>query len=249
VYKRQVQAGEAKKGKALTQSQAYEMVVVEAEPAAREKQSVDALPETGGATRQLTATVLSSEDRRPVTGASVTLEGNEVVSITDPEGRFSIPVSGDDRSRVTARFAGMEPAEAELSSGEMGELVMNAVTPEAAGETQPAARISGDRAAQKGSYAGAAPEPAGGYIQFYQYIEENTQYPAGEDGPEEALVILRFRVTGNGKIRDVIAEISPGDPFTSEAVRLLRDGPPWIPGFGEDGPVEKQVLLRIVIKR
>lgn len=244
-----LQADEAKKGSIPAEPQAYEMVVVEAEPATGAEQAGDVRQESGKGPQQLTGIVLASEDRRPITGASVTMEGNEVVSITDLEGRFAIPVSGDSQSMVSARYRGMEPGEFVLSTSETGELILNAPAPDAVRETQPAARVAQERTEQIPSFAIRDPEPSDGYISFYRYIEENSQYPAGEEGPEEALVILRFRVTGNGKIRDVIAESSPGDPYTSEAIRLLREGPQWIPAFDEDGPVEKQVRLRIVIKR
>ena len=244
-----LQADKARKGRIRAEPQAYEMVVVEAEPATGAEQAGDVRQESGKGPQQLTGIVLASEDRRPITGASVTMEGNEVVSITDPEGRFAIPVSGDSQSMVSARYRGMEPGKFVLSTSETGELILNAPAPDAVRETQPAARVAQERTEPIPPFAIRDPEPSDGYISFYRYIEENGQYPAGEEGPEEALVILRFRVTGNGKIRDVTAESSPGDPYTSEAIRLLREGPQWIPAFDEDGPVEKQVRMRIVIKR
>ena len=70
-----------------------------------------------------------------------------------------------------------------------------------------------------------------------------------EHGPEEALVILTFTVTLSGEVREVKTLSSPGAPFTEEAVRLLQEGPGWIPAFGVDGPVERQVNLRIVLKK
>jgi hypothetical protein len=111
------------------------------------------------------------------------------------------------------------------------------------------ARPSAIPDAQQPDFQPRSPEPSGGYILFYQYISENRQFPLEDGMPDEAVVILRFRITASAEIRDIVPVSSPGEAFTKEAIRLLEEGPQWNPAYDEHGPVDKEVLLRIVLKK
>ena len=234
--------------KAPVKTNAYEMVVVEADQVAGEEGFL-AVPNEKE-TSQLSGTVRSALNQEPLPGASLTLEGQKSVSITDMEGRFSIPVAGEYPPTLIASYAGMETREFALSSDKVIELTLQPETPEQVrGKEKPAARVAQSDALQQSRVSPRSPEPDGGYIQFYKYIQENAIYPSVEKGPEEALVILTFTVTATGEIREVKPLGSPGAPFTKEAVRLLQDGPGWNPAADTDGPVEREVSLRIAIKK
>ncbi len=260
-------------------AEAVEMVVVEAEPVSRQKgqaveteplsrqkgQAVKSEPLSGkeevaaaqmnekNGSRQLTGTIRSATDHSPLPGASLALEGENAVAISDMEGRFSVPVNGDTQSMVTASYAGMESQEFILPVGNEVEL---ALQPEQQKKEKIAApsptRLAQDAASgtpPDTPFISPSPQPTVGYVQFYRYIAENGNYPSGLEGPDEALVILRFTVTTTGELREIIPVSSPGSPYTEEAIRLLQDGPAWIPAMNEDGPVEKQVTLRIELKK
>jgi len=230
--------------------EAYEMVVVEAEPVSGEKAAAVAQMNEKEGSRQLTGTIRSARDHSPLTGASLTVEGENAVAISDMEGRFSVPVTGDTQSMVTASYAGMESQEFALPSKDEIELSLQP-EPRHEGNSrmEPAARAARPEAMKATPFAPRPPEPAGGYVQFYHYIQEEGKYPPVENGPGEGLVILRFTVTRDGEVREILPVSTPGEPFTEEAIRLLKEGPEWIPAFNEDGPVEKQVRLRIVLKK
>ncbi|MGW8315050.1 MAG: carboxypeptidase-like regulatory domain-containing protein [Bacteroidales bacterium] len=234
-------------------AEANELVVVEAEPVSREKGAALARSNENAGSPQLTGTIRSASDHTPLPGASLEVEGENAVSISDMEGRFSVPVTRDTQSMVTASYAGMESQVFALPVGNEVELVMQPEKVKKEKRAVPSpSRLAQDAASgapRDTPFISPSPQPTVGYVQFYRYVAENGNYPSGVVGPDEALVILRFTVTTTGELREIVPVSSPGSPFTEEAIRLLQEGPEWIPAMNEDGPAEKQVTLRIELKK
>jgi hypothetical protein len=91
--------------------------------------------------------------------------------------------------------------------------------------------------------------PAPGYEAFESYVEKNIRFPAEDTTTLRAVVVLTFTVKANGAISDILPLRSPGPDFTEEAVRLLNEGPPWVPATDTSGATDELVRLRIVFKR
>ena len=222
-----------------------EIVSVEAEAVAREGAKGRETP----VAEEISGTVVSAEDRAPVAGAFLTLKGADAISISDMEGRFSIPVTQDSQTLVSARHPGMETRETRIPANEEVTIIL---LPES--ETDPdqslyqAREIPGQPDQYQTGIQPYSPQPSGGYLSFYQYINEQRRIPSTEDEGTGGVVILNFTISSFGEIIDIVPVRSPGTPFTQEAIRLLKEGPPWIPAFDESGPVDQEVTLRIEIE-
>jgi hypothetical protein len=107
--------------------------------------------------------------------------------------------------------------------------------------------LSPDAEEHRGSSTLAYPEP--GYEAFEAYIKRNIRFPAEDTSTLRAVVVLKFTVTADGAISDILPLRSPGPDFTEEAVRLLNEGPPWVPATDTSGATDELVRLRIVFKR
>lgn len=73
----------------------------------------------------------------------------------------------------------------------------------------------------------------GGEAKFIEYIQRAFQYPVRcQDYGINGSVVLRFIVDSKGQISDikVIAETKTCPEFTTEAIRILRKSPRWVPG-------------------
>jgi TonB family protein len=92
-------------------------------------------------------------------------------------------------------------------------------------------------------------EPEGGLDEYKMYIEEQIRFPAGDTIHMKEVVVLKFNVEPDGTISDIQTLRSPGDPFTEEAIRLLKQGPAWNPARNENGPTDELVRMRIVFKK
>lgn len=95
----------------------------------------------------------------------------------------------------------------------------------------------------------AAAVPSIGHEAFEKYMEDHLVYPDTLSGSSREVVILNFTVTASGKIINFEAIRSPGKVFTEEAIRLIEEGPSWIPATNTHGATEEVVRLRIVFKR
>lgn len=77
-----------------------------------------------------------------------------------------------------------------------------------------------------------APSFPGGKIGWKQYEQENLRQniPVEKGAPAGLYqIIIRFVVKKDGTLRDINAETNFGYGMEEEAIRLLKEGPAWIP--------------------
>ena len=90
------------------------------------------------------------------------------------------------------------------------------------------------------------PQPVGGQGKFKEYIHENLKYPdAGLKEQVKGTVKLKFAVSKNGKISNIEILKSLGEDFDREAIRLVNEGPAWVPAIEHDSTTVKEVTLKI----
>ena len=66
----------------------------------------------------------------------------------------------------------------------------------------------------------------------YLQINLNASTPAKHQAPAGKYeVIVRFVVRRDGSISDVVAETTHGYGVEDEAIRIIKNGPKWIPGM------------------
>ncbi len=71
--------------------------------------------------------------------------------------------------------------------------------------------------------------PLGGWESYREWLAENLRYPRDTKRVAGARVIVSFTVQADSTVTDLKAQRSPGQPFTEEVFRLLREGPKWVP--------------------
>lgn len=91
-----------------------------------------------------------------------------------------------------------------------------------------------------------SPQFPGGMEALYQYIGENIQYPkkAREMGIE-GRVMLEFIVDKDGSIDDIKVLQGIGAGCDEEAVRVMQQSPPWIPGKQRGRAVKVRMVIPI----
>ena len=97
------------------------------------------------------------------------------------------------------------------------------------------------------SYAGTTPEYPGGQEALDKYLSENLKYPqAAIDNGIEGTVDVAFMVMTDGSI-GAIKIVRMVDPdLESEAIRLVKGMPAWIPADKDGKPVDAQAQVAIV---
>ena len=82
------------------------------------------------------------------------------------------------------------------------------------------------------------PEFSGGMAKLEKYMRQNLRYPKVARGERRTgNVFVTFVVTDTGVIENVKALNSLGPEYDAEAVRIVKDMPPWTPGKQNGKPV------------
>ncbi|MEM6843281.1 MAG: energy transducer TonB [Bacteroidota bacterium] len=94
------------------------------------------------------------------------------------------------------------------------------------------------------------PEPVGGMTAFYQYIQENMEYPSRARSMRvEGKVFVQFVVFPNGSIQDIEVIKGIGAGCDEEALRVVKESPiEWIPGNQRGVPVKVRMVLPITFR-
>jgi hypothetical protein len=206
---------------------------------------------------EVRGTVISSEDNLPVPGAVINLKGTNTSVVTDNEGKFSMPVADTAHPVLVANFIGMEQQEIRARedtdmkiSLKPSEMALNEVMVVGYGGEKTAKAVGGVAAEvpeyDKSGYSSAQPES--GKQNYDRYIENNIHNPASLPPGQRAVVVLNFLVKSTGIIDSIKVIRSPGQEFSDEAIRLIREGPAWEPATENGKTITEDVRIRIVFK-
>ena len=90
--------------------------------------------------------------------------------------------------------------------------------------------------------------PVGGWTKYMEWVVRNISYPAGVEPIMRQEVQVSFTVLPDSTLSDLEVVRSPGEPFTTEAFRLLRVGPKWVPAEGDARAKSEKVVVTFVFK-
>ena len=90
--------------------------------------------------------------------------------------------------------------------------------------------------------------PVGGWEAFNDWTRPNISHVGELTSPAERLVVVAFKVRSDSTLYDLKVVRSPGDSYSREALRLLREGPKWTPAVRDGQVVEEKVSISIVFK-
>jgi TonB family protein len=192
--------------------------------------------------------IISSEDKQPIPGVNVTVKGTSIGTVTDVDGNFNLN-SVDAANRVlVANFVGMESKEFK-AVGDSSLEIMLEPSEMALSEVV----VVGYGVKSAGNEEEAVPQytpplPMNGRTAFNRYIQENIRRPDTTTTGQRVVVVLNFKVTENGKIDSISVIRSPGNIFSNEAIRLIREGPSWKPAEENGNTINDEVRIRIVFK-
>jgi len=88
------------------------------------------------------------------------------------------------------------------------------------------------------------PQPVTGIDSFNIYLELNVRNPQPESD-QERFVTISFTVRTDSTLTDLKVIESPGQAYTREANRLMKDGPKWKPAMMDGIPVEAEYRITI----
>lgn len=210
---------------------------------------------------QITGTIYSKDDSLPLPGVAVTVKGMpDIVAVTGVDGSFVLPVRPDSNILVVANFIGMVATEVRAGSDKpmridmvtdvtaLDEIVVLGYgTERKRTVTGAISTVRPDVPANTSMYRTA--EPVGGYNEFNEYIKKNLRYPGDAEVRSREVVVIDLPLHESGRKGVPVIVKSPGESFSTEAIRLILAGPEWTPALMNGIPASDTIRVRIVFKK
>lgn len=90
------------------------------------------------------------------------------------------------------------------------------------------------------------PRPRGGWAKYKRYISQNLIYPeAAREQGISGKVVVTFYVETDGTLTYMNIQDSLGNGCDEEAIRLIKEGPKWIPGRLDGEPTQLKTTVRV----
>ncbi len=202
--------------------------------------------------------VISAEDSLPVYGGLIYFKDSGKGVLTDLNGKFKIHIPEKEEVSLVADFIGMKRKEI---AADMAEKLLIVLEPLSLGPDEIVITGYGIMGEDELRGIVSTPpfhiikplgykpaSPVTGAEEFKNYIKNNLNFPE-DTGLKKAVVVLNFIVGTNGDIKNISRVRSNGSPFYIEAVRLLSEGPSWVPAQFEDKKIEEAVRLMIIFRQ
>jgi hypothetical protein len=191
---------------------------------------------------------------RPIPGVTVLVKGTNKGTITDQNGKYScndVP----DSSFLVFSFIGMKSQEIPLEnkvqmdiSLKEENLALSEVVVVGYG-TQRKSSVTGSASSVKAKQiVDGKASPAGGWKAFEEYLKAELSAPETGKPGEKTIVRLSFVITETGEKEQYQILKGKDETYTKEAIRIVRDGPAWMPEVREKTPQKSVVKLKLVFK-
>lgn len=190
--------------------------------------------------------VISTEDNLPVPGATVNIKGTQRSVATNDQGVFLMPVREEESVTLVTSFIGMKTQQMEASPGSELEIRLQPDL-SALSEVVVVGYGTSKKTGEADNSDYIAPEPAGGRKAFDNYIENNIRRPDSLTG-QRVVVVAGLKIRADGTTDSIRIIRSPDSTFSVEAIRLIKEGPPWKPAMQNGTPVDDEVRIRIVFR-
>lgn len=202
--------------------------------------------ENGPAIYYLIGQVTDKQDK-PVAFANIAIRESQRTNYTDANGNFKI-IAGDSILEVDVKSVGYLQRYARLSHSNTQNKVI--LQPQSGSKKKSSiktlVKTANDLSEERESdpdLENPDAEPRDGFAAYQFYLLNNVRPPveAGNRGIR-GVVELSFLVGNNGRLSDFKIEKSLCNSCDKEAIRLIKDGPPWIL-YNSDIPIRSRISV------
>jgi TonB family protein len=192
--------------------------------------------------KPISGKVISAEDGQPLPGVNVVIEGTSSGTVTDADGDFTLQTLNENQ-RLVFTFIGLQKQEVNIEGKDkvdvelkpdvtqLSEVVVTGLGTMPDDDVEPVINLA---------------NPVGGKKAYNKYLEANTRYP------QEALknnikgkVRVEFAVHADGSVDEYKVVKSLGYGCDEEVIRLIKEGPKWLPTTENGRPVESTVRVGV----
>jgi TonB family protein len=200
-----------------------------------------AAPTTGP--KVIRGKVTSADDGSPLPGINVIVKGTSIGTATDVDGSYQIATDVTNPVLVYT-FIGMQTTEVDVGTRSEVDVSMSVDV------TQLSEVVVTGYGTQRSddSYTPTIElaYPENGNRAFRQYLEKNIAYPEEAKAQKiEGRVTVDFFVEPDGTLTGFTIIRGIGGGCDEELIRLIKEGPKWIPTKRDNTPVRDKVRVRL----
>ncbi len=192
--------------------------------------------------QSISGQVVTAEDSSPLPGVSVTVKGTSIGTVTDLKGNYTISTEGENRPLVFS-FIGLQQQEVDASGKNKIDVTMKDDATQLSEVVVTGLGLAKDEDHEP---VITLAEPIGGKKAYDTYLESHLKYP------DEALknkikgkAGIEFKVSLDGSLKDFRVIKKLGYGCEEEIIRLVKEGPKWVPSTEDNKPTESTVRVRL----
>ena len=230
-----------------------ELLAVE-DSSLKEKETEDALQRISQREDSLLALAevpVASSTAREVQASEVIEEEPKSLGVSDmPQGLAELATQNDSAFLADNIIQPLDVEETEIEANQDMAVRSKKVASPVAGAETPAATeaFTADTMLDTASNYHAA-EPDKGRRNYERYLKRNLKYPdAAKENKIEGEVVLVLTINTFGSITNIDVVQSLGYGCDQEAIRLIREGPQWIPGNMNNTAIDDKVMVAVPFK-
>jgi TonB family protein len=190
----------------------------------------------------ISGVVTSAEDGSPLPGVNVVLKGTTIGTITDVEGRFKLD-SATIASTLVYSFIGLQTKEMNVTNFNPLNVALNADVTQL---SEVVVTGYGYSNTNENTPTVDLAHPEIGNRAYRKHLEENIIYPQSAiDNKIEGRVTVEFFVETNGSLSDFTIVRGIGGGCDEELIRLIRQGPKWVPTKKDNLPIRDKARVRL----
>ncbi len=172
--------------------------------------------------------VTSLEDGKPLPGVNVVLKGSTVGTVTDIEGNFQLNnIDSIVDNTLVISFIGLATEEIEIGDRSKVDIQMGNDVAQLSEVVVVGYGSSSTSEVDKSINTWTNSRPSIPMSEFKKYLKDNTRYD--ESNEVKGKVTVRFDILNNGQLINFEIKRSLNDYYDQEAIRLIKDGPEWLP--------------------
>jgi TonB family protein len=196
--------------------------------------------------RKIKGRVTSSEDGSALPGVNVVLKGTTIGTVTNAKGEYEIVFTEQDPTLVYA-FIGLNTTEVNAGSRSEIDVSLSLDATQLSEVIVTGYGIS--RADSEYTPTLDLTHPTIGYRRFKQYLEDNLRYPQEAITKKiEGRVRVEFTVETDGTLSNFKVLKSIGGGCDEELIRLIKEGPKWIPSKKDAISIQDKARVELRFK-
>ncbi|MBX2956109.1 MAG: TonB family protein [Cyclobacteriaceae bacterium] len=211
----------------------------------RKKQEVSratGAPSPSYASNVIRGRVTSKEDGSPLPGVNVVLKGTNRGTVTDIDGNYQIE-STVSNPTLAYSFIGLQSTEVNAADRNEVDVSMSIDATQLSEVV-----VTGYGISNSVPYTPTVDlaHPENGNRAYQQYLEKNIQYPEeARANKVQGRVTVEFYVETNGNLSEFKIIRGIGSGCDEELIRLIKDGPKWIPTKKDNTPIRDKARVRL----